>query len=86
MALCGGSGGGYEFIGEALRSGAEVYITGEAKYNDYLDVQDRLWLITLGHFESEHCTRTMLYDALSDKYRNFVIHMSDADTNPIHYF
>lgn len=86
IALCGGSGGGHEFISEALRSGVEVYITGEAKYNDYLDVQGRLWLITLGHFESEHCTRTMLHDALSDKYRNFVIHMSDADTNPIHYF
>ena len=51
-----------------------------------LDVQGRLWLITFGHFESELCARTMLYDALSDKYRNFVIHMSDADTNPIHYF
>lgn len=86
VALCGGSGGGHEFIREAIRSGADVYITGEAKYNDYLDVQGRLWLITFGHFESELCARTMLYDALSDKYRNFVIHTSDADTNPIHYF
>jgi len=86
VALCGGSGGGRELIGQAIRSGADVYITGEAKYNDYLDVQGHIWLVTLGHYESELCVRTMLYDVLSDKYRNFAIYISDADTNPIHYF
>ena len=51
-ACIGGSGGSY--IKEAHEAGADLLITGEAKYNDYLDSESMgMMLIVTGHFDSE---------------------------------
>lgn len=86
VALCGGSGGGSDSIKHAIRSGADVYITGEAKYNDYLDIREHSWLVTLGHFESEAHIPQMIKALLSQKYSTFAVHLSHTDTNPVHYY
>ncbi len=49
VAFCAGSG--VDFAGEAQRSGAEVFITGDLKYHNALD--SKIVLIDIGHFESE---------------------------------
>ncbi|MCD7936099.1 MAG: Nif3-like dinuclear metal center hexameric protein, partial [Tannerellaceae bacterium] len=51
VALCGGSGA--FLMNEAIAYGADVFITGEAKYNDFYDVEDRILLAVIGHYESE---------------------------------
>lgn len=83
VALCGGSGA--FLIGQAIDYGADVFVTGEAKYNDYYDVEDKLLLAVIGHYESEICTKEIFYDAISKKYPNFVMHLSAFDTNPVNY-
>ena len=83
VALCGGSGA--FLIGQAIDYGADVLITGEAKYNDYYDVEDKLLLAVIGHYESEICTKDIFYDVISKKYPNFVMHLSAFDSNPVNY-
>ena len=84
IAFGGGSCG--FLIREAAKQGAEVFITGEAKYNDYYDAQDLLTLVTVGHFESEEHSKEILYSLVSKKRGNFVIHRATACANPITYF
>ncbi|MDO5524355.1 MAG: Nif3-like dinuclear metal center hexameric protein, partial [Bacteroidia bacterium] len=55
VALCGGAGA--FLIPEAIGYGADAFITGEAKYNDFYDVEGRLLLAVVGHYESEICTK-----------------------------
>lgn len=46
VAICGGSGA--FLIKDAIAYGADVFITGEAKYNDFYDVEDRIyWRFTV---------------------------------------
>ncbi len=81
VALCGGSGA---FLWKkALSLGADIFITGEAKYNDYFDVEDRLILTTVGHYESEVVASKLFYSIISKKFPNFAIHRSKLNSNPI---
>ncbi|MGV8963242.1 MAG: Nif3-like dinuclear metal center hexameric protein [Candidatus Saccharimonadaceae bacterium] len=83
VAVCGGSGA--FLIGDAINYGADVLVTGEAKYNDYYDVEDKLLLASIGHYESEICTKELFYDVISKKYPNFAMHLSAFDSNPVNY-
>lgn len=83
VAVCGGSGA--FLISDAISYGADVLVTGEAKYNDYYDVEDKLLLATIGHYESEIYTKELFYEVISKKYPNFVMHLSAFDSNPVNY-
>lgn len=83
VALCGGSGA--FLIPEAIAYGADAFITGEARYNDYYDVEDRILLAVIGHFESEVGTKELFYDIITKKIPNFAIHFSTVNTNPVNY-
>lgn len=83
VAIC--SGGGAFLIPKAIGYGADVFITGEAKYNDYYDVEDKILLATVGHYESEIFTKNVFYDVISEKYPTFALYMSGTDTNPVNY-
>jgi dinuclear metal center YbgI/SA1388 family protein len=83
VALCGGSGA--FLIPDAIADGADVFLTGEARYNDYYDVEDRILLAVLGHYESEHCTKELFFDIISKKIPNFVPHFSNMNVNPVNY-
>lgn len=49
IAFCAGSGS--EFIEEAFENGAEVFVTGDVKFHTAVD--SKLFLVDVGHFESE---------------------------------
>ncbi|MDR3129421.1 MAG: Nif3-like dinuclear metal center hexameric protein [Tannerellaceae bacterium] len=83
VAVCGGSGA--FLIKEAIACGADVLLTGEARYNDYHDVQNRLLLAVTGHYESEACTKDIFRTLLSEKFPTFALHLSEADVNPVKY-
>ena len=83
VALCGGSGA--FLIPEAIAYGADVFITGEAKYNDYYDVEDKILLAVVGHYESEVATKELFYDIITKKITNFAVHFSSVNTNPVNY-
>lgn len=83
VALCGGAGA--FLIPDAISYGADAFITGEAKYNDFYDVEGRLLLAVVGHYESEICTKDIFFDILSEKFPNFALHKSAFDSNPVKY-
>ncbi|MCC8172197.1 MAG: Nif3-like dinuclear metal center hexameric protein [Parabacteroides sp.] len=83
IALCGGSGA--FLVNEAVAYGADVFITGEAKYNDYYDVDGRILLAVIGHYESEVCTKDIFYDIITKKFPTFTVHFSNVNSNPVKY-
>ena len=83
VAICGGSGA--FLIKDAINYGADVFITGEAKYNDFYDVEDRILLAVIGHYESEVCTKDIFYNIISKKFPTFAVHFSNVNSNPVKY-
>lgn len=83
VAVCGGSGA--FLIPKAINYGADIFITGEAKYNDFYDVEDKIMLATIGHYESEVCTKEIFYKLLSEKFVGLDLIMSSFDINPVNY-
>lgn len=83
VALCSGSGA--FLIRDAIAAGADVFITGEAKYNDFYDVEDKILLSVIGHYESEICTKELFFEIITKKITNFAVHFSNVNVNPINY-
>lgn len=83
IAYCGGSGA--FLVSKAAKEGADIFITGEAKYNDYYDAEDQITLMTIGHFESELLSKDILKEIMSEKKGNFAIYNSESCINPVHY-
>ncbi|MCP3876599.1 MAG: Nif3-like dinuclear metal center hexameric protein [Desulfobacteraceae bacterium] len=64
IAICTGSGG--SLTDRFLKSGADVYITGDIKYHEARRVEEyKKGLIDVGHFGSEHIAVDLLADKLS---------------------
>ena len=84
VALCGGAGS--FLIKKAIRSGADVFVTGDLKYHQFFDADGRIVVMDIGHFESEQFTRELFYDLLMKKFPKFAIRLSETDTNPIKYY
>jgi dinuclear metal center YbgI/SA1388 family protein len=84
VALCGGSGA--SLISQAIIQNADAYLTGEAKYNDFLDHADQLLFVDAGHYETEQFTKEIFLDLLSKKFPTFALRISTKETNPVQYF
>lgn len=84
VALCGGAGS--FLIGKAIRSGADVFLTGDLKYHQFFEAEGKIVLMDIGHFESEQFTRELFYELLMKKFPKFAVRLSETDTNPIKYF
>lgn len=83
LAICGGSGA---FMWRAAaRAKADLFLTGEAKYNDYFDVAEHLLLVTIGHYESEEVANELFTRIISQKFPNFATYKSSIETNPVNY-
>ena len=59
VALCGGAGG--FLLGQAIRQGADVFITSDYKYHEYFDADGQIVIADIGHYESEQFTIQLLY-------------------------
>ena len=83
VAICGGSGA--FLIPQAIASGADVFITGEVKYNDFLEVENKILLAVTGHYESEIGAKNIIFHVLLKKFPTFAVQNSIINTNPIKY-
>lgn len=83
VAVCGGAGS--FLIKDAIRSGAEAFVTGDVKYHEFFDAEDRLMIADIGHYESEVYTKEIFYDTISKNFPNFAVYLSNVNTNPIRY-
>ncbi len=83
VAMCGGAGS--FLIGKALAEGAQAFITSDTKYHDFLDYAGKIFVIDIGHFESEQCTKEIFYHIIREKFPTFALYYSELEKNPISY-
>jgi hypothetical protein len=83
VALCGGSGA--EFISQAIREKAGIYITADVKYHDFFNTENQIVIADVGHFESEQCIKEVFYEQISKNFINFAILMAECDKSPVEY-
>lgn len=83
IAICGGSGG--FLLPNAIKAGADVFITADYKYHEFFDANGKIMIIDIGHYESERFTIDLLYELITKKFSNFAAHSTKVDTNPIKY-
>lgn len=84
VAIC--TGAGASLMEEARRAKCDVYLTADLKYNDFYTPDDDFVVVDMGHFESEFCAISILFDILSKKFTNFATHKSAQSKNPVCYF
>ena len=83
IAVCGGSGS--FLLKDAIRQKADVFITGDFKYHEFFDAEDRIVIADVGHFESEQYTIELLADKLKEKFTTFAVCFTEINTNPVNY-
>ena len=83
VAVC--TGAGASLIGAARCAGADLYVTSDLKYNDFMTPDGAFVVADIGHFESEYCAIELLFDVLSKNLRTFAVRRSEASRNPVHY-
>ncbi len=83
VAICGGAGS--FLIGDALRAGADAYLTADLKYHDFQRPEGRMLLADIGHYESEQFAKEIIYRAISEKFSNFVCRISECQQSVVHY-
>ena len=83
VAVCGGSGS--FLLPEALRAGADVFVTADFKYHEFFDAEGRLVIADIGHYESEQFTIELLYQIIREKFPTFALHCTKVNTNPVFY-
>ncbi len=83
VAVCGGSGS--FLLNKAKALGADVFVSGDFKYHQYFDAENKILIADIGHFESEQFTKELFFELLTKKIPNFAVCLSDVNTNPIKY-
>jgi len=83
VAVCGGSGS--FLLGDAIRQGAQVFVSADFKYHQFFDADGRLVIADIGHYESEQFTRDLFIDLVTKNFVTFAVRLSEVKTNPVHY-
>jgi dinuclear metal center YbgI/SA1388 family protein len=83
IAICGGSGA--FLISDAKSALADIYLTGDIKYHEFFEADDKMIIADIGHYESEQFTKEILYEILKENFPTFAFLKSDINTNPINY-
>ena len=84
VAVCGGSGS--FLLNAAIAAGADFFVSGDFKYHQFFDAENKIVIADIGHFESEQFTKELFYELLTKKFPKFAVHLSEVGTNPVFYF
>lgn len=84
IAVAGGAGS--FLLNNAISANADAFITGDFKYHEFFDAENKLMIADVGHYESEISTKEIFIGLLSEKFTNIVVNFSEINTNPITYY
>lgn len=84
VAVCGGAGS--FLLEQAKAAGADFFVTGDYKYHQFFDAENKIVIADVGHFESEQFTKELFYELLTKNFPRFAVHLSEVNTNPVFYF
>ena len=83
VAICGGAG---DFLlDEAVKSGADAFITGEMHYHQYFGYEQRIQICVIGHYQSEQYTAEIFQEIIQEHCLGVKTVVADTNTNPILY-
>ena len=83
VALCGGAGG--FLLDKAVEQGAQLYVTADMRYHDFLDWHQRIVVADIGHYESEHFTKEIFLEIIQKKNPTFAVAFAKNETNQVNY-
>ncbi len=83
VALCGGAGG--FLLDKAVAMGAQLYVTADMRYHDFLDNAQRIVVADIGHYESEHFTKEIFLEIIQKKNPTFAVDFAKKETNQVNY-
>ncbi len=83
VAVCGGSGS--FLIRDAMKAGADIFITGDVKYHDFFEAENKMLIADIGHFESEQFAKELIYNVLNKNFPTFAVLISENNTNSVNY-
>ena len=84
IAICGGSGS--FLLGDAIRAGADFFVTADFKYHEFFDAEGKVVIADIGHFESEQFTIDLLCDIIRENFPTFAPNSAETNTNPVNYY
>ena len=83
VALCGGAG---DFLlDEALKAGADAFITGEMHYHQYFGYEQQIQICVIGHYQSEQYTAEIFRGIIEKECPGVKTYIAETCTNPILY-
>ncbi len=82
VAVCGGAGS--FLLDDAIRVGADAFVTGEMHYHEFFGHDGELQIAVIGHYQSEQFTAEVLRSIIEPLGVRCC--MSEINTNPIMYF
>ena len=80
-----GGGRGAVLVGDAARSGADVYVTSYVKSHEYFQAEGRFQLLDVGHYDIEWQTSSLIASKINEKFPNFAVRLSGIRTNPVSF-
>ena len=84
VAFCGGSGS--FLINDAKAKAADVFVSGDIKYHQFFDAEDKILIVDIGHYQSEQYTKELIFSIINKKFTNFALRISESITNAIDYY
>ena len=81
VAICGGAGA--EFVEHAIAQGADAFISADFKYHELQSAYQRITVVDLDHWVSEHFTRDIFAQLLSG---HVPTRIAQADESPVRYY
>lgn len=83
VAVCGGAG---DFLlDDAVKCGADAFITGEMHYHQYFGYEQQVQICVIGHYQSEQYTTEVMQDLLQQEFPSLHTVIAETNTNPILY-
>ena len=83
VAVCGGAG---DFLlDEALKTGADAFITGEMHYHQYFGYEQQIQICVIGHYQSEQYTTEVFEEIIRKECPGVKTFIAETNTNPILY-
>ena len=80
VAICGGAGA--EFVEQAIAQGADAFVSADFKYHELQNAYQRITVVDMDHWVSEHFTREIFEQLLSPYISTRI---ARADESPIKY-
>lgn len=83
VAVCGGAGS--FLLNEAIKSGADAFVTGEMHYHEFFGHEQTIQIAVIGHYQSEQYTNEIFETIIKKECPGVKTYLTRMNTNPIIY-